>query len=517
MPALRPSSFRPSQVTVFFMLFANNKFARSSLLMLLIGAGLLVAIVLSSFFLATTTRSYFDEVTKLRALRSAASDMLVLLNSAESGQRGYLLVQNEAFLDPYQKGIEALPAQVSRLERVAGNQSTVAVPLDEIRRLIAEKVTEMQATLNLASEGRVADAVTIVRNEAGFVAMQQLRETIGKVIDELDGHLVAGIGEIRESAGSLQYVTLGGGLLIILVVGGAIAVVMQHVRELDHSRAEVEELNVGLEERVNERTEDLMQANREIQRYAYIVSHDLRAPLVNIMGFTSELDASLKAIRSYVLADENKPSEDEVREARLAVEEDLPEAIGFIRSSTKKMDALINAILKISRDGRRELKPERIDLGEMLEATAASVHHQVSETGGEVNISVSATRGLLTDRFSMEQIFGNLFDNAVKYKHPDRPLNLSVKAFPMGRSAVRIEVADNGRGIAPEDHERVFELFRRSGVQDKPGEGIGLAHVRSLVRNLGGEITVTSTLGGGATFVIRLPMDLSQFVRSSGS
>ncbi len=86
----------------------------------------------------------------------------------------------------------------------------------------------------------------------------------------------------------------------------------------------------------------------------------------------------------------------------------------------------------------------------------------------------------------------------------------------MGRSTVRIEVADNGRGIAPEDHERVFELFRRAGVQDKPGEGIGLAHVRSLVRNLGGEITVTSTLGGGATFVIRLPMDLSQYVRSSG-
>ncbi|MNL85940.1 Sensor protein SrrB [compost metagenome] len=77
-------------------------------------------------------------------------------------------------------------------------------------------------------------------------------------------------------------------------------------------------------------------------------------------------------------------------------------------------------------------------------------------------------------------------------------------------------MADNGRGIAPEDHERVFELFRRAGVQDKPGEGIGLAHVRSLVRNLGGEITVTSTLGGGSTFVIRLPMDLSQYVRSSG-
>jgi len=196
------------------MLFANNKFARSSLFMLLIGAGLLVAIVLSSFFLAGMTRTYFDEVTKLRAVRSVAADMLVLLNSAESSQRGYLLVQNEAFLEPYQKALEALPSQVERLERVSKNQNTVNVPLEDIRRLIAEKVTEMQSTLNLASEGKVADAVAIVRNESGFVVMQQLRQAIGDVVQELDGHLINGIGEIRESAGSLQYVTLGGGLLI---------------------------------------------------------------------------------------------------------------------------------------------------------------------------------------------------------------------------------------------------------------------------------------------------------------
>jgi signal transduction histidine kinase len=485
--------------------------------MLLIGAGLLVAIVLSSFFLASMTRSYFDDVTKLRAVRSAAADLLLMLNSAESGQRGYLVVQNEAFLEPYQKAIEALPAQVDRLDRVARNQNAVDVPLDEIRRLIADKVTEMQSTLNLASQGRLPDAVAIVANESGFIVMQRLRELLGKAINELDGHLIAGIDDLRNTAGSLQYFTIGGGFLIILVIGGAIAVVMSHVRQLDSARAEVEGLNVGLEERVNERTEDLMQANREIQRYAYIVSHDLRAPLVNIMGFTSELDTSLKSIGAYVLADGAQPSEDQVREARLAVEEDLPEAIGFIRSSTKKMDALINAILKISRDGRRELKPERIDLGELLETTAASVYHQVSDAGGEVSISVDASRGLISDRFSMEQIFGNLFDNAVKYNHPDRPLSLTVKAFAMGRNAIRIEVADNGRGIAQEDQERVFELFRRAGKQDRPGEGIGLAHVRSLVRNLGGEITVTSTLGGGSTFVIRLPMDLSQYVRSNGS
>jgi signal transduction histidine kinase len=272
-------------------------------------------------------------------------------------------------------------------------------------------------------------------------------------------------------------------------------------------------LNQGLEARVAERTEDLMQANQEIQRFAYIVTHDLRAPLVNIMGFTAELDASLKALQAYVLNDGKPVSEEEIREARLAASEDLPEAIGFIRSSTKKMDGLINAILKISRDGRRQLKPEIVELQPLLETITNSVYHQISESDGQIHLDIKAPR-LNTDRLSVEQILGNLFDNAIKYKDPHRPLTLAVRTAPEGRHMVRIEVEDNGRGIAEQDHERVFELFRRSGQQDQSGEGIGLAHVRSLARNLGGEITVRSRLGEGSTFVLRLPSDLSRLVRS---
>jgi signal transduction histidine kinase len=443
--------------------------------------------------------------------------MQLFLRAAESGQRGFVLTQDAEFLIPYTTASTVIPRLRERLKKAAGKLDAVHVPFAEVDPLIDDKLAEMQSTVEMVQKGNAVGAIEVIRGAYGRQLMEGITTILGALLRDTDGRIGTGVDDLNDSATALQWITIGGGLMIILVIGGAIMIVGQHVHELQRARSEVEELNAGLEERVNERSEDLIQANREIQRYAYIVSHDLRAPLVNIMGFTSELDASLKSISTYVLADGTPLSETDVNDARVAVEQDLPEAIAFIRSSTKKMDGLINAILKISRDGRRELKPERIDLGELLEATAASIYHQVSEAGGEVNISVAQARGLITDRFSLEQIFGNLFDNAVKYKHPDRPLNLSVKAMPLGRAAMRIEVADNGRGIAQEDHERVFELFRRSGVQDQQGEGIGLAHVRSLVRNLGGEITVTSTLGGGTTFVIRLPTDLSHYVRSNGS
>ncbi len=498
------------------MAILNNTFARSSLLMLLVGGVIMLGIVLSSFFLAQNTSNYFNDVTRLRALRTTSADLLLRVQAAETAQRGYLITRDAAFLKTFNDARDAIPGQLDKVQRAGDAQTFVAVPMDELRGLIKDKISEMESTFARINDGDIKGAVAIVRNDSGRLIMERLSTILNGIIGEMDTRLVRGIGELREASDSLQWVSLGGGFVILLVVGSAIAIVAQHVGALQRSRQEVELLNAGLEERVDERTEDLMRANSEIQRYAYIVSHDLRAPLVNIMGFTSELETTMKDIQAYVLA-EGMPGEDEIKQARFAVEEDLPEAISFIRSSTKKMDGLINAILKISRDGRRELKPEPIDLTDMLETTAATINHQVVDAGGEVKIAVNAARGLVSDRFSLEQVFGNLFDNAVKYRNPEKPLQLSVRAYPAGRSALRIEVADNGRGIAPEDHERVFELFRRSGLQDKAGEGIGLAHVRSLVRNLGGDITVTSTLGGGSTFVIRLPVDLSQYVRSNGS
>ncbi|MUZ97929.1 histidine kinase, partial [Agrobacterium vitis] len=292
---------------------------------------------------------------------------------------------------------------------------------------------------------------------------------------------------------------------------GAILIIIQHVRDLLKARQEVEVLNAGLEERVQERTEDLMQANQEIQRFAYIITHDLRAPLVNIMGFTAELDSALQTLKAYVLADGQPLTTQQIEDARLAASEDLPEAISFIRSSTRKMDGLINAILKISRDGRRQLKPEPLDLKPLIETTAASVHHQIGESGGHTEISTEVA-SIISDRLSLEQILGNLFDNAIKYKSPDRPVVLSIRAVSDGRHFIRLEIEDNGRGIAEQDHERIFELFRRSGQQNQVGEGIGLAHVRSLTRNLGGEITVRSKIGVGSTFILRLPRDLSKLV-----
>jgi signal transduction histidine kinase len=243
-----------------------------------------------------------------------------------------------------------------------------------------------------------------------------------------------------------------------------------------------------------------------VQRFAYIVSHDLRSPLVNVMGFTSELEAAGKTIdRQMTVVETAAPELVEV-EALTAVREDMPEAVAFIRASTEKMDRLINAILKLSRDGRRNLVTENLDVAPMLQAIADSVRHQTDAADAE--IVVGDLPWIESDRLSLEQIFGNLIDNAVKYLDPARPGRIEITGTDVAGGWVEYAITDNGRGIAPRDHERVFELFRRAGRQDRPGEGLGLAFVRNSVRRLGGSIDVESELGKGSTFRLKFPKRL---------
>jgi signal transduction histidine kinase len=477
-----------------------------------IGLVALVAILIATALLVSSTARNADEVVQGRKTRAAIVDLKSLVQDAEIGQRGYLLTGRESYLEPFEHArTEIGPRFLALRERLSAFPED-AGKVELLAGKLREKLAELSQTVALVREGKSAEARDIVDSGIGKTLMDEARTVIDALTLQADRRFADSVERQRASGDALQWVELVGAIIIFSVVGGAAWIVMTYTRELGAARTEIETLNVGLEEKVRDRTRDLGRANEEIQRFAYIVTHDLRAPLVNIMGFTSELETSLKPIQALVAEADGEGRG--VAAARLAANEDLPEAIGFIRSSTRKMDGLINAILKLSRDGKRQLKPERVELASLLQMAADAVQHQVTEAGGRVDLDVGVP-SIVSDRISIEQVVGNLIDNAVKYSAENRPLRIAVRSRQAPANRVVIEIEDNGRGIAPQDHERVFELFRRSGTQDKPGEGIGLAHVRSSVRGLGGDVTLKSKVGEGTTFFVDLPRDLKTFLRST--
>ena len=256
-----------------------------------------------------------------------------------------------------------------------------------------------------------------------------------------------------------------------------------------------------LEVRVKERTAELEEANEEVRRFAYIVSHDLRAPLVNLKGFASELRTAADVLQAALPAALPHLEPPQRADVSRALDQDIPEALGFIETSVTRMDHLIRAMLHLSRLGRRELHWEPLDMLSLVQETVQTLTHQIAQRQAQVTVDPLPT--VMADRTAMEQIMGNLLANAVAYLAPGRPGEIVVTGERHANVTV-FTVRDNGRGIAMDDIPKVFEPFRRVGRQDVPGEGMGLAYVRMLVRRHGGEIRCHSTLGVGTTFTFTI-------------
>jgi signal transduction histidine kinase len=421
----------------------------------------------------------------------------------EAARRGYLLDGDASFRGIFAGAEADLEGDLAKLRTLTADNAAQQTNLDRLGGETARLRTLLGRSMDGADPGSPA-ANLAFRNDGSVILTRQARATGAAMLAEENKLLALRLANQRGVVG-VFYVVLGAsGVLLVIVAAASIWLILRYIRALARSRDTLEALNQGLELAVAARTAELQRANAEIQRFAYIVSHDLRSPLVNVLGFTAELEESAKPVRALIERLETQAPDLLTPEALRAVREDTPEAIGFIRASTDKMDRLINAILKLSREGRRTITPERLDLDRLVRGVVDSLRHRLDERGAQLTIEHPLPEAT-TDRLALEQILSNLIENAVKYLKPGRPGRITVRGRREGGRIV-LEVADNGRGIDPRDHERVFDLFRRAGVQDQAGEGIGLAHVRALAYRLGGVVGCASALDEGAVFSLSLPI-----------
>ena len=477
-----------------------NRFA---LLGLLVGFAALAAVVALTAYTVGQYRDYSQLVDHTNDVLHELSEFRILSERSETARRGFLLKPGDRFASTYREAATELPQRLDRLASLTADNPPQVRRVAQIRALTERRLRLMEESIVLTRTGNHAEAVARFDQDGGAEMLVEIRRLAVAVAAEEGQLLQARSLAQQQTGGRLVAALVAAGVVLTGVAGASVWVVRRFTQQIAQSHRELETLNEGLEDAVNERTADLKRANDEIQRFAYIVSHDLRSPLVNVLGFTSELNASLKPLNELLDNAEKAAPGVVSAEAKLAVREDLPEAIGFIRSSTQKMDRLINAILQLSRQGQRVVTPERLNMAALLGSVADGVRHRLGEAGAEIIVEAGVP-DVVSDRLVMEQVFGNLVDNAVKYLKPGRPGLIRLRGWREPGRFV-FEVEDNGRGVAPKDHERIFDLFRRAGTQDQPGEGLGLAHVRALVYRLGGVITCASDLDKGATFRISLP------------
>jgi signal transduction histidine kinase len=262
-------------------------------------------------------------------------------------------------------------------------------------------------------------------------------------------------------------------------------------RQQDLLLAEIEAKNAELEERnadIESKNAVLESQNAELERFTYTVSHDLKAPLVTISGFLGLLQKDIDA------------------QDRKAIEGDMKQ----IGSATGKMAQLLNELLELSRIGRLMNDPESASLTSLARSASEQLQIQLETRGIEIDIADQMPT-VFGDPGRLVEVFQNLIDNAIKFMG-DQPAPRIEIGARTDDGEIRCYVRDNGIGILPDYHRRVFDLFDRLDL-GVDGTGIGLALVKRIVEVHGGRVWVESQgEGQGSTFWFTIPADSSRSV-----
>ncbi len=287
-----------------------------------------------------------------------------------------------------------------------------------------------------------------------------------------------------ESAPGL-YLVLTPDLRIVAVSDAYLRATMTQRDQIQEAYQRLEKLNAELEFRVQDRTKRLEDTIKELESFSYSVSHDLKAPLRAIDGFSRIL------IEEYDdrLDDEGK------------------RVLNVIRTSTLKMGQLIDSLLALARLGRKQMQIVDIDMNELVE----SVFNEIRSSAPErvVELTCGELHRVQGDPVLMQQVLSNLLSNAFKFtRHRNLPIIEVRSQLADNRREILFEVSDNGAGFEMEYRDKLFGVFQRLHTdREFDGTGVGLAIVQRAIHRHGGRVWADSVPNRGSTFYFSLPLN----------
>lgn len=423
----------------------------SSIILLTIGFLTLLGIVSSTAWLGEKSNTYFEESNRSRALRVAAVGLRSALQSAESSQRGYLVEGNEIYLAPYDAAKAQALTQFDSLKQMLPASPQNAAMLDRLSKVVEEKIAEMDRSITLKRDLQDSQAATAFRSNRGKALMDEANLFLSSIMRQGDDRLETLLNDQRRNATLLRLTTIIGGLIIVLVVGGATATVFRYAWEISRARNELNALNLTLEDRVATRTAQLSEARDHAELLVAEVNHRVANSL--------SLVASLVRLQSNLITDPVSKAALEETEARiLAV-------------------ASVHKRLYSGSDARF------VDLQEYLSSVLDNVEASMRGQGhvASLRYELEPLRLKTDSSINLGVIVTEWVTNAIKYAYPDKPGEVRVRLRRLADGKAELSVEDDGVGRA-----------------DGPAKGTGLGTriVNAMARSIGGDVEYVAAGNG---------------------
>ena len=414
---------------------------------------------------------FSHDIVETRELELAAEQVA-------SASRAFLLTGDPIYLERSQRAREVYFSRIEALRQDAELPEEQGLVLVALQAAAAHQAAldEVISAERKETDPRVISSMFEAKIRPRSAELLKALDALTQEKDQVVGDTVK---ESRRAARRATTLVAALGGTAALLACGLFLLSTRTLRRLERAELEVHDLNEHLEQRVLERT-------REIEGFAYSIAHDLRSPLRAMSGWSD-----------VVLTDQGP-----------RLDEDGRDALERIRKAAIRMDDLVGGLLGLARLSYESFPLSPVDIPEVLGLALAAADPEIRARGARIELHAPPLRVL--GHLSLLQLsLTHLISNGLKFVAPGVAPRLRIWAEPW-EDRVRIQIADNGIGIAPEYHFRVFGMFERLHPPDAyPGVGVGLTLAQRAVRRMGGEVGLSSTAGSGSTFWIELPTTAS--------
>ncbi|MBK8814316.1 MAG: CHASE3 domain-containing protein [Methylococcaceae bacterium] len=415
------------------------------------------------------------------------------VRTAEGRQRGFLLTQDNKYLDNYQETIREINSHLQALKQLVADNPARKIEVQELQKLIEQRIFIMGEVLDTYKNEGVEQGKQKLIHGGGLTVMRQITVLTDKIKSEEKQLLKKRSLRSNQSRDfALRGLVIGAIFTTTLVFFSYYLLVIDLRRRQQNEKA-LANARDNLEEKIQERTQELEQSNRELQEFAYIASHDLQEPLRKIQIFGDRL--KLKAA-------------DQLDDSAL-------DYLGRMQSSAKRMQNLINDLLQFSRISANTNAEGflQVDLNLVLQDVLSDLEGSLEHYGGVVAVDHLPT--IKANPLQIRQLLQNMLSNALKFHCPGVPPEVNVhwhnqtkfSDIENAEKYYEITISDNGIGIDQQYADKIFVPFQRlHGKNEYDGTGIGLAICRKIIEKHHGYIHVLpAPTGHGTRFVLCFP------------